>query len=88
MNYKNVVFKRLIGTFVMICVDGGTVLCERGPVPTLPAEQQMTLVTGDLRLLILAVHRVLRVVFGECRSILDFLLISIIVYNERLSSDD
>lgn len=60
MNYKNVVFKRLIGTFVMICVDGGTVLCERGPVPTLPAEQQMTLVTGDLRLLSLAgLHLVL-----------------------------
>ena len=91
----------LIGTLVTAGVDRITILSEGAPLPSLSAEQELALVTGDLGLpglaglhlvlvepRLLAVHRVLRVVFGECRGILDLLLVSLIVHNERLSSDD
>ena len=94
----------LIGTLVTACVDWVTILSKGAPIPPLSAEQQVALVPGDLGLpglaglhlvlvepRLLAVHRVLRVlrvVFGECWGILDLLLVSLIIHNERLSSDD
>ena len=91
----------LIGTLVTACVDWVTILSKGAPIPPLSAEQQVALVTGDLGLpglaglhlvlvepRLLAMHRVLRVVFGECWGILDLLLVSLIVHNERLPSDN